>query len=95
MSKLKKFATAAAGVGILMLALYLAAFVFVVLLIIGTIFAIYVYFKTAPLRKDIKKHQAEYEKSSHGQFKSGQTIETEYIVVDEQRGTHTDAGTRD
>jgi len=83
MTKLKKIAAGIGGVGILLLAIYLAAFLFVILLIVGGIFAIYVYFKSAPLRKEMAKRQAEYEKSHPEGSRGGGTIDAEYVVVEE------------
>lgn len=89
MSKLKKIGAGVGGVGILLLSIYLAAFLFVILLVVGGIFAIYVYFKSGPMRKEMAKRQAEFAER-HGAdpgrdpgHNSG-TIDGEYVVVEEQ-----------
>jgi ABC-type transport system involved in cytochrome bd biosynthesis fused ATPase/permease subunit len=83
MKKLKKIGAGVAGVGILLLALYLAAFLFVILLVVGAIFGVYVYFKSAPMRKEMAKRQAEYARTHQG-TESGGTIEAEYVVVEDE-----------
>jgi len=75
MSKLKKIGAGIGGVGILLLAIYLAAFLFVILLVVGVIGAIYVYFKGGKLRKEFERRQAE---ANPG------TIDADYVVVEEQ-----------
>lgn len=82
MSKLKKIAAGVGGVGVLLLAIYLAAFLFVILLIVGGIFAIYVYFKSGPMRKEMAKRQAEFAERHQSGANPG-TIDGEYVVVDE------------
>ncbi len=77
MDKLKKIGAAIAGIGILAIALYLAAFVFVILLVIGLILCIYVYFKGGKIR-------AEFERQQKAQRGPDQTIEGEYTVVEEE-----------
>ncbi len=84
MTKLKKIAAGVGGIGILLLAIYLAAFLFVILLIVGGIFAIYVYFKSAPLRKEMAKQQAEFARSQAGSPGGNGTIDADYVVIDEQ-----------
>lgn len=74
METLKKIGAGIAGVGILVLALYLAAFVFVILLIVGGIAAIWLHFKGGKLRKEFEKRQAE---------RHGETIEADYVVVED------------
>jgi len=83
MTKLKKIAAGVGGVGIFLVAIYLAAFLFVILLIVGLIFGVYVYFKSAPLRKEMAKRQAEYEKSHPGSSGPGGVIDADYVVVEE------------
>ena len=75
MSKLKKIGAGVGGVGILLLAIYLAAFLFVILLIVGVVAGIYLYFKGGKLRKEFERRQAE--------ANSG-TIDADYVVVEEQ-----------
>lgn len=84
MDKLKKIGAGIAGVGILLLALYLAAFVFVILLVVGGIFGIYVYFKSAPMCKEMAKAQAEYARSRQSGEGGGGTIDAEYVVVEDR-----------
>lgn len=74
MSKLKKIGAGIGGVGILLLALYLAAFLFVIFLVVGGIAAAYMYFKGGKIRKEFERRQAE---ANPG------TIDAEYVVVDE------------
>jgi len=74
MSKLKKIGAGIGGVGILLLAIYLAAFLFVILLIVGAIAGVYLYFKGGKLRKEFERRQAE---ANPG------TIDAEYVVVEE------------
>ncbi len=84
MSKLKKIGAGVGGVGILLLSIYLAAFLFVILLVVGAVFAIYVYFKSAPLRKEMAKRQAEFAESRARGGQDEQTIDAEYVVIEEQ-----------
>jgi len=81
MDKIKKIGAGIAGIGILALALYLAAFVFVILLVVGSIFGIYVYFKSAPMRKEMAKRQSEYAKARQN---DDGTIDAEYVVLDDR-----------
>lgn len=81
MDKIKKIGAGVAGIGVLLLALYLAAFLFVILLVVGGIFGTYVYFKSAPLRKEMAKRQAEHPHS--GPTGDG-TIDAEYVVLDDR-----------
>ena len=74
MSKLKKIGAGVGGVGILLLAIYIAAFLFVILLIIGAVAGVYLYFKGDKLRKEFERRQAE--------AGSG-TIDADYVVVEE------------
>lgn len=74
MSKLKKFGAGVGGVGILLLAIYLAAFLFVILLVVGAIAGIYLYFKGGKLRKEFERRQAEVNPG---------TIDAEYVVVED------------
>ena len=74
MSKLKKIGAGVGGVGILLLAIYLAAFLFVIFLVVGGIAAIYLYFKGGKLRKEFERRQAE---ANPG------TIDAEYVVVED------------
>jgi len=74
MSKLKKIGAGIGGVGILLLAIYLAAFLFVILLVVGGIAAAYLHFKGGKLRKEFERRQAEADPG---------TIDAEYVVVDE------------
>jgi len=74
MEKVKKVFAGIAGVGILVLALYIAAFLFVVLLIVGGCAAIYLHFKGDKLRKEFERRQAEA---------NPDTIEADYVVVEE------------
>lgn len=74
MTQVKKILAGIGGVGVLLLALYLAAFLFVILLVVGGIAAIYLHFKGGKLRKEFERRQAE--------ANSG-TIEAEYVVVEE------------
>lgn len=74
MTKIKKFAAGLGAVGVLLLALYLAAFVFVALLIVGGIAAIWLRFKMGKARKEFERRQAEGPAG---------TIEGEYVVVEE------------
>jgi len=55
MDKLKKIGAAIAGIGILAIALYLAAFVFVILLIIGLVLGIYIWLKGGKIRAEFKR----------------------------------------
>ncbi len=81
MDKIKKIGAGIAGVGVLLLAIYLAAFLFVILLVVGGIFGIYVYFKSAPLRKEMAKRQAEHART--GASGDG-TIDAEYVVLEDR-----------
>ena len=83
MNKLKKIGAGVAGVGVLLLALYLAAFLFVILLVVGAIFGIYVYFKSGPMRKEMAKAQAEYGRPRQT-AEGGRTIDGEYVVVEDR-----------
>ena len=74
MSKLNKFGAGVGGVGILLLAIYLAAFLFVILLVVGAIAGIYLYFKGGKLRKEFERRQAEVNPG---------TIDAEYVVVED------------
>lgn len=75
MTQVKKFFAGLGAVGALLLALYLAAFLFVALLIIGGIAAIYLKFKMGKVRKEFERRQAEA---------APETIEGDYVVVEER-----------
>jgi F0F1-type ATP synthase assembly protein I len=77
MRKLKKIGAAIAGLGILAIALYLAAFVFVILLVIGLILGVYIWLKGGKIRAEFERRQGE----ARG---PDQTIEGEYTVVEEE-----------
>lgn len=75
MTQVKKFFAGLGAVGALLLALYLAAFLFVVLLIVGGVAAIWLKFKMGKARKEFEKHQAN---------RSPGVIEGEYVVVEDR-----------
>ena len=75
MSKLKKFGAGIGGVGVLLLAIYLAAFLFVIFLVLAAVAAVYVYFKGGKLRKEFERRQAGVNPG---------TIDAEYVVVEDE-----------
>ena len=67
----------------MLLSIYLAAFVFVIVLVVAAVFAIYVYFKSKPLRKEMVKRQAEFAEARSRGETGGRTIDADYVVVEE------------
>lgn len=84
MDKLKKIGAGIAGVGVLLLALYLAAFLFVILLVVGGIFGIYVYFKSGPMRREMAKAQEEYGRERQAQQRGDAPIDADYVILEER-----------
>jgi len=81
MDKLRKIAAGVGGIGILLIALYLAAFLFVILLVVGGIAAIWLHFRGGKLRKEFEQRQAQHrERTGQG----GKTIDADYVVVEDR-----------
>ncbi len=77
MNIFQRIAAAVGGIGVLALAIWLGTIIFVILLIVAPIAALFLRWKMGKVRKEFEK--------AHGQARQGAdgVIETDYVVVEE------------
>lgn len=77
MNIFQRIAAAVGGIGVLALAIWLGTIIFVILLIVAPIAAIYLRWKMGKVRKEFEKAQGNARRGPDG------VIEADYVIVEE------------